>query len=273
MELGWEKYHIVNVYLFIKNKDYSYRYTWMTLRWLERSSIWLPCGRNWWNSSILTNQLHFLITFFWDALNGNAKRTQLLLMRREKCLTHEFLLEPLKNCQGGKNLTQKLSRGPTIWKDVLKKCVERYCELANNKTEQLYKVSSPCLDDHQFKKEELESVGELSKVCSKVVLKYLYLARIGRYDILWSVNKLARSVTTWPRACDRRSASLIFIHSPHKWLPATLSCGWHCRLFSPRPWGLRTNGCESYVYLEVKHFVSICLMCKKQTWVSHSCTE
>ena len=51
------------------------------------------------------------------------------------------------------------------------KCVERYCELANKKTEQLYKVSSPCLDDHHFKKEELESVGELSNVCSQMVKK------------------------------------------------------------------------------------------------------
>ena len=47
------------------------------------------------------------------------------------------------------------------------KCVERCCELANKKVEQLYKVSSPCLDDHQFKQEELESVGELSEVCSQ----------------------------------------------------------------------------------------------------------
>ena len=73
------------------------------------------------------------------------------------------------------------------------KCFERCCELANKKGEQLYKVSSPCLDDHHFKKEELESVGELSKVCSQIVLKCLYLARIGRPDVLWSVNKLARS--------------------------------------------------------------------------------
>ena len=35
------------------------------------------------------------------------------------------------------------------------KCVERYCEFANKKTGQSYKVSSPCLDDHHFKKEEL----------------------------------------------------------------------------------------------------------------------
>ena len=37
-----------------------------------------------------------------------------------------------------------------------RKCVERFCELANKKTEQLFKVSHPCLDDHQIKKEELE---------------------------------------------------------------------------------------------------------------------
>ena len=44
-----------------------------------------------------------------------------------------------------------------------KKCVERYCELANKTTQQLYKVSTPCIDDHHFKEEEKKSVGELSK--------------------------------------------------------------------------------------------------------------
>ena len=44
-----------------------------------------------------------------------------------------------------------------------KKCVERYCELANRTTQQLYKVSTPCIDGHHFKQEELKSVGELSK--------------------------------------------------------------------------------------------------------------
>ena len=52
-----------------------------------------------------------------------------------------------------------------------KKCVERKCELANRTTQQLYKVSTLCIDDHHFKEEELKSVGELSKVCSQIVLK------------------------------------------------------------------------------------------------------
>ena len=98
-----------------------------------------------------------------------------------------------------------------------KKCVERYCELANKTTQQLYKVSTPCIDDHRFKEEELKSVGELSKVCSQIVLKCLYLARIGRPDILWSVNKLARSITKWTRACDKRLNHLIsYIHPTYE---------------------------------------------------------
>ena len=59
----------------------------------------------------------------------------------------------------------------------------------------------------------MKSVGELSHVCSQIVLKCLYLARIGRPDILWSVNKLARSITKWTKACDKRLNRLIsYIH-------------------------------------------------------------
>ena len=91
----------------------------------------------------------------------------------------------------------------------VQQCVEICCKLANKKTEQLYKVSTSCLGDHISRKEELETVGELSKVCSQIVLKCLYLARIGRPDILWSANKLARAGTKWTRACDRRQARFI----------------------------------------------------------------
>ena len=80
-----------------------------------------------------------------------------------------------------------------------KKCVERYCELANTTTQQLYKVSTPCIDDHHFKEEEMQIVGELSNTCSQIVLKCLYLPNIGRLDILWSVSKFARSITKWTR--------------------------------------------------------------------------
>ena len=65
-----------------------------------------------------------------------------------------------------------------------RKCVERFCELANKKVEQLNKVSNHCLDDHQFKQDELEAAGELSEVSSQIVLKCLSLERIGRTSLL-----------------------------------------------------------------------------------------
>ena len=37
-------------------------------------------------------------------------------------------------------------------------------------------------------------------------LNCLYWARVGTPDILWSVNKLARAVTKWTKACDKRLA-------------------------------------------------------------------
>ena len=90
-----------------------------------------------------------------------------------------------------------------------KKYVERYCELANKTIQQLYKKSTPCIDDHHFKEEETKSVGELSNTCSQIVLKCWHLSRIGRPDILWSVNKLARSITKWTKAFDKRLNCLI----------------------------------------------------------------
>ena len=57
------------------------------------------------------------------------------------------------------------------------RCVERYCELANKNIEQLYKVSTPCIDNHQLKKEELETEGELSNFCSQIVIKNVSIWR------------------------------------------------------------------------------------------------
>ena len=97
------------------------------------------------------------------------------------------------------------------------------------------KSPSPCLDDYHFKKEEIESVGDLSKVWSQIFLKCLYLARIGRPDLLWSVNKLARSVTKWTGACDKRSARLIScIHhtSDYRQHCHVGNTAQHCRLGS-----------------------------------------
>ena len=107
------------------------------------------------------------------------------------------------------------------------------CELANTKKEQLYKVSFLCIDDHNFQKEELEACGDLSNVCSLIELQFLYLALIGRLDILWSVNQFARAVRKWTRACDKCLARLIsYIHHANNYRQYCHvgNTAQHCRL-------------------------------------------
>ena len=123
----------------------------------------------------------------------------------------------------------------------------------------------------------------MSKVCSQIVLKCLYLARTGRPDILWSVNKLARSITKWTKACDKRLNRLIsYIHhtSEHKQYCHVGNTARQCRLglFQDSDFAgdledsKSTSGGTLCVF--GRHtFVPISWMCKKQTSVSHSSTE
>ena len=164
-----------------------------------------------------------------------------------------------------------------------KKCVERYCELAKKTTQQLYKVSTPCIDDHHCKEEELNSLEELSKVCSQIVLKCSYLARIGRPGIPWSVNKLARSITKWTKACDKRLSRLIsYIHhtSEYKQYCHVGNTAKQCRLglfqdsdFAGDLEDSKSTSGGTLCVFGSHTFVPISWMCKKQTSVSHSSTE
>ena len=104
---------------------------------------------------------------------------------------HVFLLEQPKITRVG---TRKNSC-------VVRKCV-KMLRVGKQKDGTIVQIVDSLLDDHHYKKEEFGSVGELSKVCSQIVLKCLYLVCIGRPDILWSVNKLARSVTRHKLATD-----------------------------------------------------------------------
>ena len=111
------------------------------------------------------------------------------------CLNPTSLMEQQKSYLILRNLAQTFPHCPTIRK-VMQRSV--WNDIANCRTKQLNnctKVATPCIDHHEFKEEELGSVGELSKVFSQIVLKGLHMARIGKADILWFMNKLARAIT------------------------------------------------------------------------------
>ena len=119
--------------------------------------------------------------YTWAALKDNVKQEKNTVDNYRTMFESRISAEKVAKLPFPQNL--RISSWSYDMAGHAKKCVERFCELANKTTQQLYKVSTPCIDDHHFKEEEMKSVGELSHVCSQIVLKCLYLARIGRPDI------------------------------------------------------------------------------------------
>ena len=156
---------------------------------------------------IWENQHHSLTMCTWNVLKDNVKLSKDIVDNNRTMFESRISAVRTEKLPYSENF--RISSWSHDMEGHVQKCVERYCELANKTTQQLYKVSTPCIDDHHFKEEEMRSVGELSKVCSHIVLKCLYLAHIGRPDIPWSVNKLARSIKSWTKACDKRLNRLI----------------------------------------------------------------
>ena len=107
----------------------------------------------------------------------------------------------------------------------------------------------------------------------------LVLARIGRPDILWSVNKLARSITKWTKACDKRLNRLIsYIHhtSEYKQYCHVGNTAKQCRLglfwdsdFAGDVEDSKSTSAGILCIFRSRTFVLRSWMCKKQTSVSH----
>ena len=129
----------------------------------------------------------------------------------------------------------------------------------------------------------MNSVGGLSQVCSQNVLKRFSLARIRRPDIPRSVNKLARSITKWTKACDRRLHRLIsYIHHTCEYKQCCHVCNTakQCRLglfqdsdFAGDLEDSKSTSGGTLCIFGSHTFVPISWMCKKQTSVSNSSTE
>ena len=172
--------------------------------------------------------------------------------------------------------------GPMTWKVMRRTAWKDVANLRKKQLSNYTKVATPCMDGHQFREEEIGSVGEFSTVCSQIALKCLYLACIGRPDILWSVNKLARAVTKWTKACDKRLARLISyiitqvnLVNIGMWATQHNNAEWNYFkiLILQETWKTQSQHQVDFcVFFRSQTFVPTKWMCKKQTSVSHSST-
>ena len=275
-ENGWEKFQNWECFFVNRQRIFVVCVRGTISRWLERRETLIARWRYGGNTLFLGEPTSFLVHF-------NLGCTQL------GCQTSEDIVENYRNlfesrisagateiCK--KKLTWKLWRGLTTWKVMRRNAFERYLNWQT--MQQLHKATTPCIDN-QFMEEDLASTGDLSKVWPQIVLNSPYLARIGRLDILWLGNKLARTVLKWTRAWDKRLARLIsYIYCTSGYMQyCHVGNTVHCRLWlfqvSDFAGDLEDSKSTSgglYASLAVIHF-SRSWICDKQTSVSHSSTE
>ena len=173
----------------------------------------------------------------WHAFRGHVNRMKQSLNSSRKCLSHVFLLDQQKNYWCGSNFTYKKDRGSmTCYKMRWAILLVRKQKLSNCKS------FKPLFTCSSIQTRGTGNSWRIVRILLTYCLKNLYLARMGRPDIFWSVNWLAISVTKWTQACDRRLARL--------------TCCIH-----------HTNDHRQYCH------VGNTAMCKKQTSLSHSPTE
>ena len=148
-------------------KDYSYPCIWITSTWLQRNKTLIRCGNYSIKKSIWENQHLSLIMYTWAALKDNVIKRKDIVDNYRAMFESRISAGRIEKLPYSENF--RISSWSYDMEGHAQKCVERFCESANKTTQQLYKVSTPCTDDHHFKEEEMKSVGELSQVCSQIV--------------------------------------------------------------------------------------------------------
>ena len=258
-----KRFQIVNACSLRERNDYSCLCMWTIYKLAGKKQNTVPMWKVLWKTLIWENQHLSLTTSIWVALNRSAKSEDIVdkyknmfEIRISAGATEKYLV--------WRDLMQTSLQGPMMWK-VMQTLRSGNCELANKTTQ------------------NMESVGELSKVCSHIVLKCPYMAHIGRPDILWSVNKLARSITKWTRACNKRLSRLIsfILHTcEYKQYCHVGNTAKQCRLrlfqdsdFAGNLEDSKSTSGGILCIFGSQTFVPTSWMCKTQTSVSHSSTE
>ena len=179
LKYGWEKVSNWKCLFIQSEKGYSYLCLWMTWNWMERNKTLIRCGKYSTKKSIWENQHLCLIVYTWRALKENVKKRRYCWQLQSHVWIPNFFGVTWKTSM----LREFSYLFVVLW---LGRSCEEICgtilSLANKTTRQLYKVSTPCIDNHHFEKEETKSVGELSNTCSQICSEMLGL---GTYWKTW----------------------------------------------------------------------------------------
>jgi len=210
--------------------------------------------------------------------------------------TSDFWRTMFKNMQehvlpdsaGGNARTTSVPSPPLVGKEwrmqgFVGQCIDRYCELTKTKPESIRLADTPGLDDSQLAHADFETRGALAPHAAKIIMKILWVGRVSRYDIYHAVCMLARDISKWTVACDKRLYRLVGFLKKSKEQVLCGAVGNHveeCYLaaFTDASHADDAHDSKSttggvMAIVGPKTFVPLVAICKKQTAVSHSSTE
>ena len=97
-----------------------------------------------------------------------------------------------------------------------KTCSEKCCDLAEKKIPIVQSFNPVCSVDHNDKK-KLETVWELTDVCSESVMKCLYFTRIRRTEHSSLHKRIYSGSDQLEKSLWQTQSSFDFLDSSHKW--------------------------------------------------------
>ena len=112
--------------------------------WLERNKILIRCGKYSTKKSILGEPTSFLDHVYLGCTQRKCEISKDIMDNYRTMFESRISAGRLEKLPFPQNI--RISSWSYDMAGHAKKCVERYCELANNTTQQLYKVSTSCIE-------------------------------------------------------------------------------------------------------------------------------
>ena len=189
--------------------------------------------------------------YTWDVLKDNVKLAKILLTIPEPCLNHEFPREQLKNYHARKICV--FLRGPSTWK------VMPRMNWRTKTTQQLYKVSTPCLHDYHFQRRR---ISKSRRIVKSMLSNCSEMLALGKNWTTWYFMVSEQACTIdhdMDQSLWQTIISFDLLYSSHMWIQTILSCGKHCQTkligtVSRLRFRKRSLGFEIYIKWDIVRF-------------------
>ena len=204
---------------------YSYLCMWTTSNWLERNKTLIPMWKVFNKEVDLGEPTSFFDhVYFGPALRDNVIWAKILWTITEPMFESRISAGATENLPLLKKFEYLFV---VLWhgRSYEEMCGGAFVTWRTRRTQQLHKRSTPCIDDHHFKEEEMKSVGELSHVMLSDCSEMLFLGTYWKTRYSMVSEQTCTTDHKMDQSLWQTIISFDLLHSSYMWIQTLLSCG------------------------------------------------